>query len=560
MAGVLWLVSCPPLPSDTDVFVDFVKHQTTEVDCTGLSLKTSSDREAIGSSEAFVRAFSLKNVHLEYKWDSRHYEGRPLAYLYGPMVLGSKPFPAEDEEMFSDRIKTMVNPPPGTLMVLVSQVVIDKAAEILGNAAGLALLVVRKEASDTRNVIFAASYGQFWRYNEKVRREKGDTGPLLPYIGPVGELADPVHCAKEAIMGALRDRVLDAADLPGLERHIQLEVGKVAFDLQSRYKLSLAALCDGYERLLQGIHSTNDELLDQMKLMRREQEWSIELLEKIDDLLKTGPGEPELHRNILELRKKLIAYEKNNQAVQDLAFGLFGKAKRQTIILHGIRKLPGSHDGLFELEVENTRKKVVNEVDIILVRGNFKHRLREPEKIEPGRKMLSVRIDTAGKAVIYASQELVKVSSNIELVVEESDVPVPMEPKKRLFPNPEDEKVLPPAPAELRETLETADKPLTSKESVGVRASAAMRDFGSGAKARKVQFLGGANPFGLGNREERLDRGKLQPLQQAKVAEVQRMLQGDFTPALRIELEELLQTPKGQSLSSTALLDLLIKL
>jgi len=542
MAGVLWLASCPPSPSDTDVFVDFVKHQISLVEGTTLVIKTSSDRQAIGSSEVFSRAFSLKNIPVEYKWDSRHYEGRPLAHLYGPLTLGSTPFPPEDEEKFSSRIKAMINPTTGTLIVLVSQVVMDKVAEILKHAPGMAIMGVRKEVSDSMNIIFAVSYEQFWKYSEKVKREKGISEPSLPYLGPIGELAEPVENAKQAIMGALRDRVLDAADLPGLESHIQVEVSKMAFDLQSRYKLSLSALWDGYDRLLQSIHATNERLVEQMKIMRREQEGSIEVLEKIDDMLITGPGEAELHRNIQELRKRLVAYEKNNKAVQDLAFGLFGKAKRPTILLHGIRKLQGRQDGLFEIEVENTRKKPVEGVDIIIVRGEFKQRLREPERLDPGRKTLQVRIDTAGKALIYATQKWVKVSGDLKLLVEDSDVPVPMEENKRLFPSGTEEKVLPP-PAGLG----------------GQAGSAAMRDFGSGPRARKVQVPDGENPFGLGSGRER-QGGKLQPQQEAKVEEVQKMLRGDFTPALRVELEELLQTPKGQALSPLALLDLLIKL
>jgi len=130
----------------------------------------------------------------------------------------------------------------------------DKVAEILKHAPGMAIMGVRKEVSDSMNIVFAVSYEQFWKY--KVKREKSISEPSLPYLGPIGELAEPVENVKQAIMNALRDRVLDAADLPGLESHIQLS--KMAFDLQSRYKLSLSALWNGYDRLLQSIHATND--------------------------------------------------------------------------------------------------------------------------------------------------------------------------------------------------------------------------------------------------------------------------------------------------------------
>ena len=45
------------------VFVDFVKHQISLVEGTTLVIKTSSDRQAIGSSEVFSRAF---NIPVEY--------------------------------------------------------------------------------------------------------------------------------------------------------------------------------------------------------------------------------------------------------------------------------------------------------------------------------------------------------------------------------------------------------------------------------------------------------------------------------------------------------------
>lgn len=554
MAGVLWLASCPPLPSDTDVFTKFVK-ESCAMESASISLKTSSDREALGCAEAFVRVFSAKNIHVEYKWDSRHYEGRPLAHSYGPLVIGSSPFPPEDDSKFSGRIKAMVNPPSGTLLVLVSQVVMDKVAEIMEVAPGMAVCSIRKEASDKMFVKDAVSYQQFWEYNEKVRRERGETRPTLPYTGPLGELSAPVESVKEAIMGAIRDRVLDATDLPDLERHILVEVGKIAFDLQSRYKLSLSALWDGYDRLLQGVHATNDRLVDHMRVVRREQDGCMDMLEKIDDMMKTGPGEAEFHRDMELLRKQIVTYEKNNRAVQDLAFGLFGKTKRPTIILHGIRKAPGINNGLFEVEIENTRKKPVDGVDIVIIRGEFKQRLREPEMHEPGRKWVQVRINIPGKALIYASQNWVKVSEDIKLLVEDRDVPVPMEEKKRLFPKVDDEKVLPPAPSEPVAVAASSQQD-AERAGNGVRASASMREFGKGPKARTVQVADGVNPFSLGGK----GRGKLPPEQEAKVAEVQRTLQGDFTPAIRLELEELLQTPKGKSLTPTALLDLLIKL
>lgn len=548
-AGTLWLASVPDLMSDGEVFCDFLYYSTELMD-KQFTLVTSSERDAIGLGPAAAEYFKLQRVKVDYNWDPLHYEGFPIAHIYPPQEFVSFPMPPETEENYTARLLKMLKPPNGYTLVLLTQQVMDKVSELKDQAKGLVLLCIFMAPNRTITVKQASGYDQFYRFSAVRRKQIGALPPELPYTGPVGDLAEPLEGMKNAIVAALRDRVLDAVDLQHLEKAIRLSTSKIAFILQNRYKICFTAVYEGYHRLLKGINNGTHVSTEKIKRVIDDHSHIHDLLEKVEDMIARGPGEAELWRNVQEIRKKLMSYEQSNRAVADLTVHLYGKVNRSTIQLLEVRKLPGKGDGMYEIDMENIADVEVENIDVVIQRGVIRFRVREPENFQPGRITVPVRVDQPGKIIIYSTQNTVKVSNELRLDPNIEDVPAQVEGFKAAFPTYEARNRIPKFPTEqLFPEQSKIDK-------YPLRPSKVMYDFFGLPKPEKQEYPAVFNPFNLDTKH----RERLPPEGEKTVHAIRQETYMKLTPLLRWELQELMRTEKGRAMTCADIIDVLIRI